>query len=273
MNESVYNAMFGALTQEHRLDVIANNLANVNTTGYKQDQLAFEDVFTKFAHDNIIESKPYLRAKNLFPEPDLFAKCRISGQFVDQSQGSLRRTGNTLDLALQGEGFFRVDTPEGIRYTRNGHFQVDQDGRLVDANANPVQAGGGEVVLPPGARPDIGLNGQIVVDGEIVGVLDVVTLDDPRNLEKVGQNYFRAKTENAVEVDVLPAQAEVPEEGDTDLPVVRATVHQGFLEASNVNVVTEMVNMIEAQRAFEAYQKIMQNTQQADGRIMMAAGK
>ncbi|MDP3425942.1 MAG: flagellar hook basal-body protein, partial [Humidesulfovibrio sp.] len=142
MRESMYSAIFGAMTNEHRLDVIANNLANASTNGYKKDSYAFQDTFQRFAHDYLVDAKPYVQAESIWPKPYIQARPRMSGQFSDMSQGSLQVTDNALDVALVGEGFFKVRTPEGDFMTRNGSFQLSADGRLITEQGFEVLGGG-----------------------------------------------------------------------------------------------------------------------------------
>jgi flagellar basal-body rod protein FlgG len=253
MQQSMYSAMFGALTQEHRLNIIANNLANVNTTGYKQDRMAFKDVFVRFAHDAIREPILNLRDKPLFPEPHYLAKNRIALAQIDFSQGSMKQTGNPLDLALVGEGFFKVQAPDGNQYyTRDGAFSLSAEGLLINGAGDQVLGQGGPVAIPPGGAVVIDGAGNIVVDGAQVDTLLVVNVDNPDGLEKYGKNHFRPKAAGAV--------GEIPAEG--------ASVAQGYLEAPNVEVVTEMVNMIEVQRGFEAYSKLIQTTADIDAKAI-----
>lgn len=249
MQQSMYSALFGALTQEHRLNVIANNLANVNTTGYKQDRMAFKDVFVRFAHDAIREPILNLRDKPLFPEPHYLAKNRIALAQIDFSQGSTKQTGNPLDLAIVGEGFFKVQDAEGNQYyTRDGSCSLSAEGLLINGNGDQVLGQGGPVAIPPGSSVVIDGAGNVLVDGALVDTLQVVNLDNPNGLEKIGKNYFQPKAEGAV----------------AEIPAAEASVQQGYLEAPNVEVVTEMVNMIEVQRGFEAYSKLIQTTQEID---------
>jgi len=249
MQQSMYSALFGALTQEHRLSVIANNLANVNTTGYKQDRMAFKDVFVRYAHDAIREPILNIRDEALFPEPRYMAKNRIALAQIDFSQGSLKQTGNALDVAISGEGFFKVQTADGDEYySRDGAFLLSPEGLLINSNGDRVLGQGGPVAIPPGQTVEIDGRGNIRVDGNLVDTLQVVNVDNPHGLEKVGNNHFRPKAAGAA--------GEIPADG--------ATVAQGFLEAPNVEVVTEMVNMIEVQRGFEAYSKLIQNSQEID---------
>lgn len=249
MQQSMYSALFGALTQEHRLNVIANNLANVNTTGYKQDRMAFKDVFVRFAHDAIREPILNLRDKPLFPEPHYLAKNRIALAQIDFSQGSLKQTGNPLDLALVGEGFFKVQDQEGNQYyTRDGAFSLSAEGLLINGRGDQVLGQGGPVAIPPGSSVVVDGSGNVLVDGALVDTLQVVNVDNPDGLEKIGKNYFQPKAEGAA----------------AEIPAAEASVQQGYLEAPNVEVVTEMVNMIEVQRGFEAYSKLIQTTQDID---------
>lgn len=257
MQDSMYSALFGALTNEHRLNNIANNLANVNTTGYKRDVLAFKDTFLSFAHDEVMEPIPNVRSKKMFPEPIHIAKPRIALAKTDFSQGSLKLTGGTLDMAVHGDGFFKVRTPDGEFYTRNGNFRQTSDGQLVTQQGWPVLGAGGDIQIPPRANLTVAENGTIYADGEEVGQVQVVTLDNLDALEKQGSNLFR-----------LREGAEAQE-----VPVENPVVLQGFLETANVEVVTEMVNMIEANRQFEAYQKIMQTTDAVDKMATTQVGR
>ena len=166
MRDSSLSALFGALSNEMRMSTVANNLANVNTTAYKKDSMAFHDVFTRFAHDYVVTTKTYLRGKDMFPEPKIMAKPRLADQAVDFTQGSLKKTGNQLDVALSGEGFFKVEAPEGTLYTRAGAFLVDATGTLVTQQGNTVLVGGGPLVLPPGAKMTVDDGGNISVNGQ-----------------------------------------------------------------------------------------------------------
>jgi flagellar basal-body rod protein FlgF len=251
MQSSMYNALFGALTQEHRLANISNNLANVNTTGYKREKLAFRDVFIRFGHD-MLDPIAAIHEKSLLPEPDQMAQARIALSHIDFSQGGMRETGNPLDVALQGEGFFKVRTLEGDFYTRNGNFHLTPDGQLVNSQNYPVLSDGGEIIVEAGGRVDVAPNGEIRVNDDAVGVLQVVTFENPQVLEKVGQNLYRVREGvNALEQ-----------------PVDNVALASGYLENANVEVVQEMVGMIETHRLFEAYQKVMHSTQEADQKVI-----
>lgn len=258
MQDSMYSALFGAMTQEHRLDLIANNLANVNTTGYKKDQQSFKDVFIKFAHDTIMEPVMNVRSKKLFPEPIEIAKPRLAESRTNFEQGSMRLTNGPLDLAISGEGFFKVRTAFGDFLTRNGHFHVTSEGQLVTANGEEVLGDGGPITLPQGAS-NVFINqaGEIFANGDAVGALQIVSVDNLTALEKQGHNLYQIANGSTAQ----------------EIPAENARVEQGYLEASNVEVVSEMVNMIETQRQFEAYQKMMQTTDELDTKVITRVGK
>lgn len=255
MRDSVQSALFGALSNEIRMSTIANNLANVNTSAYKKDTLAFHDAFIRFSHDYLVDEKTYIRGDKLFPEPNIMAKARLSNQQTDFSQGNVQQTGNQLDFALSGDGFFQVQAGDETLYTRAGNFLTDSNGTVMTQQGFPVMVGGGPLTVPPGAKVAVDAAGNISVNGEPAGAFDLVTFDDLTRLERVGGNTFRAPDDLA--------QA-VPE---------NLSVEQGFLEKGNVNVVTEMVRMIETQRAFTMYTKMMQTSNETDTKLITQVGR
>ncbi len=257
MQESMYSALFGALNQEHRLDIIANNLANANTTGYKTDQLAFKDVFVNYAHDAIREPTLHLRADPLFPKPMYMAKPRLAVSRTDFSQGPLHQSDNPLDMAIAGEGFFKIRTDTGDYYSRDGHFTLNSEGIVVNGRGQQLLGQGGPISIPPGSGTVvINGQGQIFADNELLDTVLKVTVDNLDGLEKLGANMFRPRAQGAV----------------AELPADEATIEQGFLEKPNVEVVLEMVNMIETQRAFEAYQKTITTAQETDLKAIQQVG-
>ena len=257
MRNSSYSALFGALSNEIRMSTIANNLANVNTTAYKKDQMAFHATFTRFSHDYLVDSKSFIRDKDLFPKANIMAKARLSDQQTDFSQGSLQKTGNQLDFALTGDGFFKVQSGGDVLYTRAGNFLVDSGGTLMTQDGNPVLVDGGPISIPPGADVVVGPDGGFSINGEQAGVFDIVTFDDLAVMEKVGSNYYR------------------PSEGGdgAEVEVTEGIVQQGFLEKGNVDVVTEMVAMIETQRSFTMYSKMIQGTDELDKKLITQIGR
>jgi flagellar basal-body rod protein FlgG len=242
MQSAVYSAVFGSTTQSKRLNLIANNLANVNTTGYKRIAMSFCDAF---------------KNQEIGTDP-MISQTRINTLNVDLSQGRLTQTGNPLDLAIEGKGFFKIDTDQGIRYTRAGVFRLTSDGTVTDAHGNELLGDGGPIRVPRGARLVVNNGGELFADDVPLGRIDVVTFEEPERLEQVGQHYFQ----NPEDDDPFEEQ---PAEG--------AMVHQGFLEHSNVEVVQEMVRMIEVSRNVESEQKIMTTSSSMDEKVINNVGK
>ncbi len=260
MQDMMFSAVFGALTTEHRMNFIANNLANVNTNGYKQSKLAFKDTMASFAHDEIREPLMNCRSKPLFPEPKNLARPRIAVDKIDFSQGSMKFTGDPLDVSITGDGFFKVNTPNGERYSRNGHFVKSADGTIVTPQGWPLQGTDGNIVIPDGTRNvHIGVDGQVFADGDLINTINYVGLANQQSLEKEGHNLYKGR-------EGVPLQ-------EIDVRANGTRVMQGFVEAANVEVVTEMVNMIEVHRQFEAYQKIIQTSDTVDKAAISQVGK
>jgi flagellar basal-body rod protein FlgF len=257
MQDAVMSGLFGALTNEMRMNLISNNLANINTTGYKRDRVGFQDTFIRLATDYKPDPRISLRDKQLLPEGHIIAKPRLSMQTVDMSQGSMQVTGNPLDMAISGSGFFKVITPQGPVYTRNGEFYRNADGYLVDTKGYPVAGSGGNIALPDKGKITVSPDGRIFADTQEVGQFDVVKVANENQLQRFGQNYFTAAKGTA-------AQEQGLEPGES-------VVMQGYLEKPNVEVVTEMVNMIETQRSFEAYQKVITGANDMDNSAMRTA--
>ena len=260
MDNAMYSALFGALSNEHRMNSIANNLANVNTTGYKRDLLAFRDTMVMYAHDHIMEPVASIRDKKYFPDPQHLSRTRIATSLTDFQQGGLKVTSAPFDLAISGEGFFKIDSPDGEFYTRNGHFTVNEEGTMVNERGWPVMSEGGPITLPAGFKNVvIAENGRVFADGVEAGQVQVVTVDNLANLEKQGSNLYRVRPgADVAEVEIDPNMT---------------WVAQGFLESANVDAVYEMVNMIETQRQFEAYQKVMQTSDAIDREANTKVGR
>lgn len=260
MQDAMFSGMFAALTSEHRLAIISNNLANVNTSGFKADTVAFKDTMQHFASDFIREPLANLRSEPLFPESQLRARTRLAVQKTDFTQGGMQYTGSPLDMAITGDGFFRIDTPNGQFLSRNGNFCQNADGTLVTKQGWPVLGTGGPIQIPENTRNiHVNSEGRVFADGTEVGQFDITALDKPEALEKIGGNLYRLISgSTAVEMD--------PRENGT-------MVNQGYIEAANVNAVTEMVNMIEVQRTFEAHQKIMQSADAVDREAITRIGR
>lgn len=215
-----------------RLEVLANNLANINSTGFKRDRVFVE----------LLKESAVAQAQG---KGDLEG-VKVT-QYTDFSEGSLQQTGNPLDLALQGRGFFVVDTPRGQRYTRNGNFKLSTDGSLITSEGYSVQGDGGKIRFPDirklqEGKVAISDTGEITLDREQMGHLRVVDFADLTRLQKDHQSFFMAEPGNIM--------MEGPGNG--------TAVRQGYLEESNVEGIEEMITMIELNRNFETDQKVIQ---------------
>ena len=224
METSTYVALSRQKALMRQLDIVANNVANATTSGYKSDRMEFA------------EHVAQVRAKHPM------SQVRASGVYRDLGEGPIVETGNTFDLALKGDGYFVVNTPLGPRYTRNGGFTLDPTGRLVTSWGDEVQSEGGTIAISAG---ETGIT--ITTDGTVssresgpIGKLRVVRFDDEQRLRKVKNGLYTTD---------LPAQDVVPGE---------VRVVQGAIEGSNVNPVAEIARMIKLQRFFEALQKIVE---------------
>ncbi len=261
MQNGVFTGLYGALSAEHRLATITNNLANANTNGYKNDKLAFKDTMILFAHDIIREPLSNLRSRPLFPEAHLLARVRPAVSKTDFTQGALEQTNNPLDVGLAGNGFFNIETPQGTFLSRNGSFSQSADGTLINQQGYPVLGTAGRIVIPEGTTSiNISQDGRIFADNVEIGEFQITAYEDPSlELEKLGMNMYQLR-EGAVGTEVDPYENGL-------------VVNQGSLEKSNINVVTEMVKMIEVQRTFEANSKVMQTADTLDREVITRVGR
>jgi flagellar basal-body rod protein FlgF len=238
MIKGIYDVVTGAIAQEKKLAVIANNLANAQTAGFKAMKLIFE----------ALESDAVVPNESL---PTTFVA--VFDSFTDFAHAASVETGNRTDVAIQGDGFFAVNTPEGIRYTRNGQFTLDSEKRLVTSDGFPVMGEGGGLNLD-GSEIMIESDGSVFVDRVVAGKLKIVDFKDKRSLQPVGRGFF---------VNTDPANGETAPE--------RYVVRQGAYEASNVEVVKEMVEMMAALRAYESYSKVIQSVNDMYGKLIDVA--
>jgi len=206
-----------------RQELNANNLANASTTGFKRDRFVVEE---KFDGANVSDARELIAAVK-------------AGSYTNFQPGPMEPTEAPLDFALQGSGFFVVADDEGTHYTRNGRFDRNADGQLVDADGRRVQGEGGDITLPPGIVT-VSDDGRISVDGTNIDRLRVVEFENPGAL---------AKTKNGLFSDPTSAAGE--------RAVARTSVAQGFLEQSNVDSVREMIEMIATARHYEASSRLM----------------
>ena len=245
MIRGIYTAASGMLAETTRADTIANNLANGNTAGYKKDVAISKDF-----------ASVLIQRINDGPEAPVIGGLGV-GTVIDeiatiQSNGAMRYSGNPLDLAIDGKGFFAVQTAAGIRYTRNGTFTRNARGRLVTADGQEVLGQNGPITLPDGGQVTVDSTGNVLVEGATVGQLRVVEFDNERELIKEGANLFQA-----------------PNNGRQ----ATGKVSQGFLEQSNVNVISEMVNLISGYRAYELNAKTVQTHDQLLDKAVNEVGK
>jgi len=225
------DAVKGCLKELVRMDNISNNLANADAIGFKKDRVSFQDLL----HD----LRPAGSQRGTSGKANGGINPALVQVRTDFGQGNIRSTGNTLDFALQGKGFFKIQTSEGIEYTRKGNFQLDSEGFLVTQTNDRVLGKRGRIrVDGDGIR--VNSEGVITVDGSEVDQFDIIDLANYGNLSKKGLARF----ENGY--------------ADEEIAVAETEVEQGYVELSNVNVVQEMVQMIDCLRAFESYQKSVQ---------------
>jgi len=227
-------------TLERQLDVISNNIANVNTTGYKADQSLFEEFLTSGAHED-----------NFVGNDRKVSYVQDRGTYRDFSQGALQQTSNPLDVAVDGEAFMAVQTAGGERYTRDGNLQLNGQGQLVTVSGDAVLGNAGPIIFQPTDHDiNISPDGTItVVEGAartdtIRGKLRLVSFADAQSLLKQGNNLYAAGNAAAAQPDL------------------KATVKQGYVEKSNVNAVGEMGRMIEVTRTYSQIANLLQ--QQSD---------
>lgn len=241
MVRGLYTAYTGMINQQKRLDTVTNNLANASTTGFKREGLtskSFDQMLTVKLNDL---SVPYLNEGI----GKMSLGVKIGENYTDYSQGSLKETGNTYDLALAGNGFFTISYTDkkgntSEKYTRDGEFTMDSEGYLRTLEGDYVQGEGGDIMIPvETSEVSIRDNGDIYADGEYVDSLRIVDFEDYNNIEKFGENLYNV-VDGATETEST------------------AAVKQGYLEMSNINVVKEMVEMITISRAYESNQKLIQ---------------
>ncbi len=219
-----------------RQDVIAQNLANVDTPGYKKDVALVGSFADEMAVR--VENQGRWRLARSVPIGSLGSGAYVRGTGFDRSEGPIIETGALLDLAIRGEGYFVVQTPEGEAYTRSGSFTLNSRGELVTMDGMQVLGEAGPIVIPSGGTVEVHGDGRVTAGGQALGRLRLVAFDDPFSLRKMGAGLFAAPAGAA-----HAAQATV--------------VRQGFLEMSNVTAVTEMVQMIAGMRAYETCQRVI----------------
>jgi flagellar basal-body rod protein FlgF/flagellar basal-body rod protein FlgG len=243
MPYGLYLSGAGADVQRQRLEVLANNLANVNTAGFKRE-LA---VLQSRAAEEIEQGTAHPGSKSL---NDLGGGVRVRETKTDFSQGMMQDTGKDTDLAIEGEGFFQVSGEAGPLLTRAGDFALDPTGRLVTTTGREVlSADGGPIVLDPRFPVQVSAQG-VVSQGDVAVPLSLVKPGSPADLVKVGENLFR------------------PLDAVQEIPPAERRVHQNMLERSTVRPVLEMVQLIETSRVYETNIRMIQHQDEMSGQLL-----
>jgi flagellar basal-body rod protein FlgG len=245
MDAAMWVAKTGLDAQQTRLTVISNNLANVSTTGFKRDRAVFEDLL----YQNVRQAGGQTAAATQMPTGLMLGTgTRILATEKNHSQGNMINTQNALDMAIAGEGMFQITQADGtIAYTREGSFKLSNTGQLVTGNGQPLQPA---IVVPANASSiTIGEDGLVTAElfagggAQQIGQIQIARFVNPSGLQAMGQNLLKETAASGAPQVVAPGTAGA------------GTLQQGSLEASNVNVVEEMVSMIETQRAYEINSK------------------
>lgn len=258
MSESIYIAASGALTQQLRLEILSNNLANLNTIGFKEDRTAFQAHLLDSAdptEENQEEPAAVEAPTVLDPYLSNNFYVTFEGSKINFSAGEAKYTGNSLDLALNGKGFFCVETPDGTHhYTRKGNFTLNHDGMLVTSEGFSVLGERGEIRID-GRDVAVDAEGNLSVDGTVVGTIKIVDFPEPYQLAKIGESFFALN------------DPEVKEEKAEGIEIM-----QGVIELSNVDPVRTMTEMIEVLRTYESYQKIIQSVSETTAKAINEVG-
>ncbi len=247
MLRSFYIASSGMLAQREKMGVLTNNMTNIDTAGYKKDT-----VVSRCFQDLLIQSTKSSKPKRAHP-----IGHQNTGIHADQvvtvfSQGGLEETSRMTDVALEGEGFFVIDTPQGARYTRDGSFSVARGGYLTTADGHFVSGVNGSIYVGDGAFT-IDIQGNVTIDGVSASRLKIVTFDDLSTLRKTGDNMYAA-TQAASEATEVKAR-------------------QGYLENSNVNMADEIVSLVEYGRHFELNQRILKMIDESLSKTVNEVGR
>ncbi len=247
MQNGYYDATGGMVTQFNRLDVISNNLANLNTTAFKRDDVVigdFKRIFEEYQEQMPLKDNTKEAAK--FLNHTLDEVPHIVERYTKYEQGGIKATGNSLDFALKrGDAFFMVETPQGLRLTQDGSFTINSEGILTTKEGYPVIPkdyfkNKQYIKIPKNAQLSSDNSGNLYINSETSGSFYIVTTDDIKSLQKEGNKLFK-----------------FPDINDLQTLNGDDVVKQGYLETSNINPVSEMVGLIEANRLVEMYQKVM----------------
>jgi flagellar basal-body rod protein FlgF len=229
MDNTQYVGLSRQLILQRELDVIANNVANVDTAGFKLESLMIQTDQERLPSGG--------------DAPPVVNFVLDAGVARDFGQGALKQTGAPLDIAIQGEGFFRISTPNGERYTRDGRFSMDSQGRLVTSTGQPVQGDGGDITIDPTKGPvKIAADGTVSQGASILGRISLVDFASLSGLSKDGDGLYR----NDSNLQPTPSNS--------------AQLQQGMVETSNVNAISQITRLIQVQRAYEAISQMVVQT-------------
>ncbi len=253
--ESIYTLLSAMKGQQRQMDAVSNNLANVNTPGYKGDKVLFREYYNelmgqdleseeeKFAHNEFLS--PFSRGGTSFVMPDHVSPSMKNGTY--------KNTTNPFDIAIKSDGFFVVETPYGERYTRNGQFLLDSNKFLITNSGDKVMGKKGPIQISS-KDFSVGTDGAIFVNGKEVDTLNIVGFSEKTRLTKMGNSYWAPSHSSQKPTKIDPV-----------------SIHQGYLEGSNVDTVDEMVKMISVNRSYEASQKMMRSLDELDEKSISIA--
>lgn len=224
MGSGIYSALSGAVAKMQQLEVTVNNLANIGDIGFKADRVSFESVFNENLQNRIGRGVNF---------------TRTSGSYTDFSQGDLEKTNRSLDVAIKGEGFFKVAVEDGFLYTRQGNFKLDKQSNLVTSINDLQVIGEGGPVNFPHSNVLINKEGMVTADGNEIGRLTVYEIPENQNLLRKGNGFWELKP------------------GTADTPSTGASLLQGSLERANVNAILLTTEIIETKRAYAAFMNTM----------------
>ncbi|HOE65222.1 MAG TPA: flagellar hook-basal body protein [Candidatus Hydrogenedentes bacterium] len=247
MLQGLYAAANGLVSEEARQAVIANNIANVFTAGFKRQEPVQQGFYSVF--------RDSMSVARLNAERSPGGGVKLVETYTDPAEGTVTTTGNNLDIALSGPGYLVVDTPQGERFTRAGKFMIDSDGQLANDAGHKVQGTGGPIDVRGGAVQFDG-TGRVIVDGAPVGTLRLVEFEDPRMLTREGNTLFAA------------SQAAM----DRSAPADQTRVAAGSLEMSNVQLPHEMIGMTLGLRAYSANQRVISAFDETLGNLIERVG-
>ncbi len=249
MISGLYAAGLGMMALEQRQDTVANNIANASTPGYKR-QYAVDKGFYQLLYQR--SRDPFWANRVTAPGGGL----QLNETYTDFASGPITTTENPLDVALRGNGYLAVNTPEGERYTRDGAMRLDTTGQIVNSDGYPVLDEVGQPIVADGSKVEINADGTVIVDGQATSKLRITEFQNPGLLQRAGKNLLSAS----------------PEALQQSAPATETTLISGAIEQSNVQLPTEMISMILGVRHYEANQKVINTIDETMNRLIDQVG-